>query len=100
MPISQMICSALKVYSNTAIKHKMEQINELADFYKAYRNELSSIGGNLNQTVKRANELAVAGLLSPSYISEVLLPKIQATQRTLDEIKRGLENVTKKAVKL
>ena len=64
------------------------------------KNELSWAGGNLNQSVKRANELSVAGLLPPSYVREVLLPTILETQRTLNGIKRELDAVTQKAVKL
>lgn len=100
MTISRMIRSALEVYSNMDVRNKLEQINELGIFYKTYRNELSRIGGNLNQAVKRANELAAAGLLPPSYITEVLMPLIQETLHALGDIKRGLDNVTKKAVKL
>lgn len=72
----------------------------LGEFYRKYHNELSHIGGNLNQSVKRANELSVAGLLPPEYLREVLMPVIRETQDTLNEIKRELEEVTKKAVKL
>jgi len=42
----------------------------------------------------------VAGLLPPSYVREVLLPTILETQRTLNGIKRELDAVTQKAVKL
>lgn len=69
-------------------------------FYRKFRNELSWAGGNLNQSVKRANELSVAGLLPPSYVREVLLPAILETQRILNGIKRELDVVTQKAVKL
>lgn len=65
-----------------------------------YQNELSWAGGNLNQSVKRANELAVAGLLAPEYIQEVLMPTILDTRKTLNEIKKDLDAVTRKAVKL
>lgn len=98
--ITNIIRSALEVYSNTDVRDKLEQINELGDFYKTYRNELSRIGGNLNQAVKRTNELAAAGLLPPGFITEVLMPQIQETRLILDEIRRGLDSVTKKAVKL
>ena len=69
-------------------------------FYRKFRNELSWACGNLNQSVKRANELSVAGLLPPSYVREVLLPAILETQRILNGIKRELDVVTQKAVKL
>ena len=92
--------SAMAEYSNTDAKQRLELINNLGAFYRKFRDELSWAGGNLNQSVKRANELAVAGLLPPSYIREVLMPVILETQKTLNEIKRDLEAVTRKAVKL
>ena len=87
-------------YSNVHVKQRLELIKELGAFYRKFQNELSWAGGNLNQSVKRANELSVAGLLPPSYVREVLLPTILETQRTLNGIKRELDVVTQKAVKL
>ena len=98
--VSHYIRSALAEYSNIGTKRQLELMNDLGLFYRKYQNELSWAGGNLNQSVKRANELAVAGLLPPSYIREVLMPAILETQKTLNEIKRDLETVTRKAVKL
>ena len=69
-------------------------MQELGSFYRRYQSELSHIGGNLNQAVKRANELAVAGLLPPSYIREALLPLIRDTQETVNGIKRQLDILT------
>ena len=74
--------------------------NDLGEFYQKFQNELSWAGGNLNQSVKRANELSVAGLLSGTYISEVLMPTIADVRKTLDAMKRELLIVTKKATKL
>lgn len=100
MTIATYVRSAMAEYSNTDAKQRLELINNLGAFYRKFRDELSWVGGNLNQSVKRANELAVAGLLPPSYIREVLMPVILETQKTLNEIKRDLEAVTRKAVKL
>ncbi|GAY28083.1 MULTISPECIES: hypothetical protein [unclassified Prevotella] len=100
MTIATYVRSAMAEYSNTDAKQRLELINNLGTFYRKFRDELSWAGGNLNQSVKRANELAVAGLLPPSYIREVLMPVILETQKTLNEIKRDLEAVTRKAVKL
>ena len=87
-------------YSNMDVKKKLELINDLGLFYRKFQNELSWAGGNLNQSVKRANELAVAGLLAPEYIQEVLMPTILETRKTLNGIKKELDAVTRKAVKL
>lgn len=98
--VSCYIRIALKEYSDVNAKQRLELINDLGAFYRKFQNELSWAGGNLNQSVKRANELSVAGLLPPSYVREVLLPTILETQRTLNGIKRELDAVTQKAVKL
>ena len=100
MTIATYVRSAMSEYSNTYDRQRIELINNIGSCYRKFRDELSWAGSNLNQSVKRANELAVAGLLPPSYIREVLMPAILETQKTLNEIKRDLETVTRKAVKL
>lgn len=98
--VSHYIRCAVAEYSNIHVRQRLELIQELGMFYRKFRNELFWAGGNLNQSVKRANELSVAGLLPPSYVREVLLPAILETQRILNGIKRELDVVTQKAVKL
>lgn len=100
MTMTTYVRSAMAEYSNTDARQRLELINNLGTFYRKFREELSWAGSNLNQSVKRANELAVAGLLPPSYIREVLMPVILETQKTLNEIKRDLETVTRRAIKL
>ncbi len=99
MSVSHYIRSALKEYSDVDAKQKLRLINDLVEYYRQFRDELSWAGGNLNQSVKRANELSVAGLLSPAYISEVLIPAIESTRKTFESLKQELLNVTKKAVR-
>lgn len=98
--VTHFVRSALAEYSNINAKQRLELINELGSYYRKVQNELSWAGGNLNQSIKRANELAVAGLLAPSYVQEVLFPSIQNMQDTINEIKRELDKVTKLATKL
>lgn len=98
--VSHYVRCAVDEYSNVNAKQRLELIRELGQFYRKYWDELSWAGGNLNQTVKRANELAIAGKLMPYYIEHVLMPKIQETQDTITEIKRGLDTVTSKVKKL
>ena len=93
--VTHFVRSTLAEYSNINAKQKLELINELGSYYRKVQNELSWAGGNLNQSVKRANELAVARLLTPSYIQEVLFPTVQDIQHTINEIKRELYQVTK-----
>lgn len=98
--VSQYIRDALSEYSNINVKQKLRLLSELGCYYRKFQSDLSHIGGNLNQSVKRANELSVAGLLPPSYISEVLMPEITRTLETLDTLRRELHIVTKSATKV
>ena len=94
--VSHYVRKALEEYSNVSVRRQLELMQELGSFYRRYQSELSHIGGNLNQTVKRANELAVAGLLPLSYIREVLMPIIQDTQNIVNGIRRGLDTLTQR----
>ena len=87
--VSHYIRSAIAEYSDINAKQKLQLLNDLGEFYQKFQNELSWAGGNLNQSVKRANELSVAGLLSGTYISEVLMPAISDVRKTLDTMKRN-----------
>ena len=97
--VSHYILSAVQEFSNVDVKERIELIRELGEFYRKNQNELSWAGSNLNQAMKRANELSVAGLLAPGYLRKVLLPTIQETQHTLTLIKRELETLMLKNIK-
>lgn len=97
--VSHYVRRALEEYSNMNIRQQIELMNDLGTFYRKYQNELSWAGSNLNQAMKRANELSIAGLLAPGYLREVLLPTIQETQQTLTLIKRELETLMLKSFK-
>ena len=96
--MSNYVRTAICECSNISVKQKLELIKELSNFYRQFHNELSWAGGNLNQVVKRANELAAAGLLSQSYISSVIIPKIAETQDTINSLKQELKTVTNKII--
>ena len=98
--VSNYIRQAVQEFTHVDVRQQIEMMQDLRAFYRKFQNELSWAGGNLNQSVKRANELSVAGLLSQAYLQEVLLPVIMDTRKTLNEIKRELYAVTKKATRL
>lgn len=94
--IGHYIRSAIKEFSDVNAKRSLEMVDELTGYYKEYRDYLSHISGNLNQTVKRANELSVAGLLTPAYLSQVLLPSIESAKKSLDTLQGELRKVSEK----
>ena len=94
--VSNYIRKAVEEFTHVDVKQQIEMMQDLCAFYRKFQNELSWAGSNLNQSVKRVNELAVAGLLSPGYVNEVLLPSIQDVQNILKRIKDDLETLNNK----
>ena len=97
--VSEYIRTALQEFSDIDTQQRIEMMTVLGKFYQDYNNRLSWTGSNLNQAVKRANELAIAGQLTGAYIRTVLLPVIQETNTLISEIKRQLLTITKTATK-
>lgn len=91
--VSNYIRKAVEEFTHVDVKQQIEMMQNLCAFYRKFQNELSWAGSNLNQSVRRVNELAVAGLLSPGYVNEVLLPSIQDVQNILKRIKDDLETL-------
>lgn len=97
--VSEYIRTALQEFSDIDTQQRIEMMTVLGKFYQDYNNRLSWTGSNLNQAVKRANELSIAGQLTGVYIRTVLLPVIQETNTLISEIKRQLLTITKTATK-
>ncbi len=95
--VSNYIRQAVQEFTHVDVRQQIEMMQDLRAFYRKFQNELSWAGSNLNQSVKRANELAVAGLLAPSYVYEVLFPTIQDMQETLNKMKSDLEILNRKS---
>lgn len=95
--VSNYIRQAVQEFTHVDVRQQIVMMQDLRAFYRKFQNELSWAGSNLNQSVKRANELAVAGLLAPSYVYEVLLPSIQDMQDTLNKLKEDLELLHRKS---
>ena len=91
--VSNYIRQAVQEFTHVDVRQQIEMMQDLCAFYRKFQNELSWAGSNLNQSVRRVNELAVAGLLSPGYVNEVLLPSIQDVQNILKRIKDDLETL-------
>jgi len=98
--ISSMVWDAIKIFDNKATIGKFDALNEMIALYRKYQQDLSWMGGNFNQIVKRANELAIGEELSMPYFKQVLFPKIEELQNLLCDIKREQYQIAKKLTKL
>lgn len=98
--MSSMIRDAVVQFNDQGTKSKIDSLNELSNLIRSFGVELSKQGGNLNQVVKRANELIYSGELSKEYFDRVLLPVIMETQKQIFEIKKQQSYIFKKVIKL
>ena len=74
----------------------MEALREMIAFYQKYQQELSWMGGNFNQMMKRANELAISGELSADYVVNLLSPKVGKFMKLLKEMKDEQHKIAQK----
>ena len=94
--VSSMIWDAIKQFDDTGTKRKIVALNEMTVLYKKYQQDLSWMGGNFNQVVKRANELAIANELTVSFFENVLFPQIMELQKLLTAIKQEQHQIDKR----
>ena len=98
--VSNFIRMAVNEFSDTDAKTRLELCNDTARLCRKFQGELSWMGSNLNQAVKRANELAVAGLLSESYFKDILAPLIEGVEKMIKAVKSEQYDIARKAIRL
>ena len=94
--LSAMVRDAVRLLDDKGVRGQIEAITTLLSFYKTYQQQLSWLGGNFNQCMHRANELAIAGELSTDYFTHILMPKTKEAITVLREIKSELDRVQDK----
>ena len=91
--ISAMVRDAVKQFDDTATLGKIDALNAMMEYYKRYEQQLSWLGSNFNQSVKRANELAISEELTPQFFEQVLYPQTKEIIRLIQELKQQLSQV-------
>ncbi|MCI1740832.1 MAG: hypothetical protein LKI18_00165 [Prevotella sp.] len=92
--MSAMIRDAVAQFDDRATIGKIDALTDMMKLYRKYQQDLSWLGGNFNQAMKQANEIAISGKLSQSYYEGILIPKLQPLQSLLQNIKDELSDVT------
>ena len=93
--ISQMVRDAVSQFDDTATHGKLDALRQMTALYRKYQQDLSWLGGNFNQTMKRANELAIGQELTPQFFEQVLYPQVEQIQALLHDIKREQHQIAK-----
>lgn len=98
--ISSMVRDAVKDFNDIRTQGKIAALTEIKDFYIRFDQRLGWLGANVNQAQKRANELAIAGELSPTYIQQVLLPNVQECLKFIRQMKSGQDEIYDRLLKM
>lgn len=98
--VSAMVRDAVKQFDDTATLGKIDALHTMMEYYKRYEQQLSWLGSNFNQSVHRANELAISEELTPQFFEQVLYPQTKEIIRLIQEIKRQLSQVAIQLTKL
>ncbi|WP_262281135.1 hypothetical protein [Hallella absiana] len=88
---SALIRDAVTRFDDKRTRGRIEAMATLLSFYTKYQQQLSWLGGNFNQVMHRANELAIDGKLSENYFHEVIMPEAQTAAKVIRGIKAELD---------
>ena len=94
--ISAMVRDAVKQFDDSATVGQIDALNKMTALYVKFQQDLSWLGGNFNQTMKRANELAIGQELTPQFFEQVLYPQITEIQKLINSIKREQHDIAKR----
>lgn len=98
--VSAMVRDAVAQFGDTATRGKVKALREMTALYHKYEQDLGWLGGNFNQTMKRANELAIAQELTPQFFEQVLYPQVTQLQQLINDIKREQHHIAKQLTRL
>ena len=98
--VSAMIRDAVRQFNDIGTVRRIEALNEMTALYRKYQQDLAWLGSNFNQSVHRANELAISEELTPQFFEQVLYPQTKEITRLIQELKRQLSDVAIQLTKL
>lgn len=93
--VSAMVRDAVKQFDDTATHGKLDALRQMTTLYRKYQQDLSWLGGNFNQTMKRANELAIGQELTPQFFEQVLYPQVTEVLKLINSIKQEQHDIAK-----
>ena len=98
--MSGMIRDAVRQFNDVGTVKRIEALNDMTGLYRKYQQDLSWLGGNFNQAMKRANELAIGDSLDQRYYEQVIIPQSKRVLLFLEELKSEQTKIAKKLIKL
>lgn len=97
--VSAMVRDAVRQFDDITTLRKNEALTEMTALYKKYQQDLAWLGGNFNQAMHRANELAIGGELTQDYFERVIMPQIGPLLDFLEKLKDEQHKIMLKLIK-
>ena len=96
---SALFRDAVTRFDDNLTRGRIEAMATLLSFYTKYQQQLSWLGGNFNQVMHRANELAIDDKLNENYFHKVIVPEAQSTLKAIRGIKAELDTIQERLEK-
>ena len=97
--VSAMVRDAVRQFNDIGTVRKIEALNETTALFKTYQQDLAWLGGNFNQAMKRANQLAIGGELTQDYYEKVIMPQVTHILQFLEKVKDEQRKIITKLIK-
>lgn len=97
--VSAMVRDAVRQFNDIGTMRKIEALTEMTVLFRKYQQELAWLGGNFNQAMHRANELAIGGELTQDYYERVIIPQLTHILNFLEKVKDELHKIVTKLIK-
>lgn len=97
--VSAMVRDAVRQFNDVGTVRKIEALNETTALFKTYQQDLAWLGGNFNQAMKRANQLAIGGELTQDYYEKVIIPQVTHILQFLEKVKGEQRKIITKLIK-
>ena len=98
--VSAMVRDAVRQFNDVGTVRKIEALNEMTALFKTYQQDLAWLGGNFNQAMKRANQLAIGGELTQGYYEKVIMPQVTHILQFLEKVKDEQRKIITKLIKM
>ena len=97
--VSAMVRDAVRQFNDLGTIRRIEALNEMTALFRKYQQDLAWLGGNFNQAMKRANELAIGGELTQDYFEKVIMPQVTHILQFLEKVKDEQRKIVTKLIK-
>lgn len=98
--MSSMVRDAVANFNDAATVNNLDCLNAHAELIRTFSVEISKQGGNLNQVVKRANELIYSDMLDKAYFEKVLFPEIESVLKLILEVQKQQKDILNRLTRM